>query len=106
MKARFYLQTANYGRGIDMRLVSLRASGDVEAEAQPAMFKTVEEGQAWSAPFMTIGKEEAQSLIDELWHIGFRPERGQMSVGQIAATEKHLEDMRHIVFNQLKVAKS
>ena len=105
MKARFYLQTANYGRGIDMRLVSLRNSGEVEAEAQPAMFKMVEEGGAWNAPFMTIGKDEAQSLIDELWHLGFRPERGQMSVGQVAATEKHLEDMRQLVFSQLKVAK-
>ncbi len=40
----------------------------------------------------------AQRLIDELWNAGLRPAGGIGSVGQLAATERHLADMRALVF--------
>jgi hypothetical protein len=43
--------------------------------------------------------------MDELWMLGFRPERGELSVGQVAATEKHLQDMRTIAFSTLEIQK-
>lgn len=54
---------------------------------------------------MRLRKEAAQNLMDELWFLGFRPERGEMSVGQVAATERHLQDMRTIAFAKLGVSK-
>lgn len=42
-------------------------------------------------PLLTLKTDEAQSLIDELWHHGIRPSEGHGSTGQLAATEKHLD---------------
>ena len=105
MKLRFFLQSASYGKGVDMRLVSLGPSGEVTAEAMPATFKNIDEGQMWSEPLATLSRDTAQNLMDELWALGYRPEAGQLSVGQMAATEKHLQDMRQIVFHRMKIQK-
>jgi hypothetical protein len=47
---------------------------------------------------MRLSPEEAQQFMDELWRVGIRPTEGAGSVGQMAATEKHLHDMRKLVF--------
>lgn len=49
-------------------------------------------------PTLTIDNTAAQTLIDDLWAAGFRPTEGAGSAGQLAATQKHLEDMRTLVF--------
>lgn len=48
-------------------------------------------------PFVQISNSDAQKLIDDLWHMGLRPTESHGSTGQIAATEKHLKDMRKLV---------
>lgn len=50
-------------------------------------------------PFLTIGFEQAQVLMDELWNCGVRPTEGAGSAGAMAAKEAHLQDMRTLVFN-------
>ena len=40
----------------------------------------------------------AQELIDQLWQAGLRPSEGSGSAGSLAATERHLDDMRALVF--------
>ena len=52
-------------------------------------------------PFMEMTTAEAVGLMDELWNLGIRPSDGNGSAGQLAATEKHLEDMRTIAFKGL-----
>lgn len=52
-------------------------------------------------PTLRIGMDEAQTLMDDLWRAGLRPTEGTGSAGSLRATEKHLEDMREIVFKQL-----
>ena len=47
-------------------------------------------------------RENAQRLMDDLWECGLRPSSGAGSVGQLAATEYHLEDMRKLVFESKK----
>lgn len=53
-------------------------------------------------PTLRITPTEAQGFMDELWRAGIRPTEGAGSVGQLAATERHLEDMRTLVFAQSK----
>lgn len=51
-------------------------------------------------PFLSLAPEDAQSLMDELWSAGLRPSEGSGSAGSLAATERHLEDMRALVFRK------
>lgn len=53
-------------------------------------------------PTIRFEAEEAQSLMDELWRAGLRPTEGRGSAGSLAATERHLEDMRALVFKSGK----
>lgn len=65
-------------------LTLTRITPDLEAVEQPPAFE--------------LKNEEAQNLMDSLWTIGFRPTEGSGSAGSLAATQKHLEDMRALVF--------
>lgn len=47
---------------------------------------------------LRLSMTEGQRLIDQLWDCGIRPSEGSGSAGQLAATQKHLEDMRTLVF--------
>lgn len=47
--------------------------------------------------------DRAQALIDQLWQCGLRPSQGKQSEGVTAAQARHLEDMRAIAFDRLKV---
>ncbi|MBI5255418.1 MAG: hypothetical protein HY855_02885 [Burkholderiales bacterium] len=53
------------------------------------------------APAVTLDQTSAQQLMDELWRCGLRPSEGTGSAGSLAATERHLEDMRSIAFGML-----
>lgn len=52
------------------------------------------------APSFVLTKHESQILIDDLWNAGLRPTEGTGSAGALAATQKHLEDMRTLVFQK------
>ena len=66
--------------------------------------ETSEPGSVMGEPLMLLASEEAQSLMDELWNAGVRP--GDVgSAGQLAAVQKHLEDMRALAFTSLKTPK-
>ena len=49
-------------------------------------------------PTFSLSYEESQDLIDQLWQLGLRPSEGTGSAGALAATQRHLEDMRKLVF--------
>lgn len=51
-------------------------------------------------PLMTLSADECQQFMDELWRAGIRPTEGAGSVGQLGAVQRHLEDMRSLVFKQ------
>ena len=51
-------------------------------------------------PTFTMEMEVAQGLMDDLWRAGLRPTEGTGSAGSLAATQKHLEDMRTLVFKK------
>lgn len=69
--------------------------------AQPVEMKALQPGfHGVVAPFMKLGIHEAQNLMDELWRAGLRPSEGSGSAGALAATQRHLEDMRALVFKE------
>jgi len=47
---------------------------------------------------MSLSDLEAQALMDRLWSAGLRPSEGSGSAGALAATERHLNDLRRLVF--------
>ncbi len=49
-------------------------------------------------PSFSLEKEDAQKLMDSLWDCGLRPSEGSGSAGALAATQRHLDDMRKLVF--------
>lgn len=53
-------------------------------------------------PTFTLTEGDAQLFMDELWRCGVRPGDGTGSTGQLAATERHLEDLRRLVFEGAK----
>ncbi len=53
---------------------------------------------AWQPPILWLDKGQCQQLMDDLWAAGTRPTEGSGSAGSLAATERHLSDMRHLVF--------
>jgi len=54
-------------------------------------------------PLVNMTLDEAQELIDRLRTCGLRPTEGKDSTGSLAATEKHLDDMRKIVSKRLGI---
>ena len=105
MKTRIYLNQADYGRGVDVRIVQQDADNHVVAEAKVLSFQPAEDGAQWREPVITMRRDLAQDLMDELWRLGYRPADGQMSVGQMQATERHLADFRAIAFAKLEITK-
>ena len=71
--------------------------------AKELEFETVEEDGLHMEPFTVLRIQEAQQLMDELWQCGLRPTEGSGSAGSLAATERHLKDMRLIVFDQMDI---
>lgn len=104
-KITFDVERVGFGRGINLRWL-------VRSENQEAVASRVEytqitpdnEGRYFD-PAMQITPDDAQGLMDELWRAGFRPTEGTGSAGSLAATERHLADMKAIAFHALKIGK-
>lgn len=80
--------------------MGVRSGEDRLVVAQPVEFKqlTPEEAVFEGAYAMVLKRDDLQSLMDELWSVGVRPSEGTGSAGSLAATERHLKDMRSLVF--------
>lgn len=91
----FQATRAPWNASIELHM-AVRAEG-VLSVAQPVVMKAADEAQL-HAPFMRLDFTAAQLLMDELWHCGLRPTEGSGSAGSLAATERHLQDMRKLVF--------
>lgn len=52
----------------------------------------------WTPPTITMTPEEAQYLADQLWSAGVRPAGSKQGHWSFDAQNRHLEDMRSLVF--------
>lgn len=66
-------------------------------------FTNIDDGEL-TQPAMHLSKTAAQILMDDLWNCGIRPTEGTGSAGAMAATQRHLEDMRTLVFRRAQDA--
>ena len=93
-----------------MRMVSRSDGQKTISLPEPVVFKTItnREDEALATtnsfqPFLRLTKPEAQELLEELWRAGFRPANGTGSVGELRATQEHLKDMQHLVYEAAAV---
>ena len=86
--------------GISLASIRVRDGRRTLSLAQPIILRELTEQEAcFEQPdTFRLHPDEAQQFMDELWRVGIRPTEGAGSVGQLAATERHLEDMRTLVF--------
>lgn len=70
---------------------------DGAAVATEIIFETPRPGIQLK-PNFELSNDAAQRLMDGLWNCGLRPSEGSGSAGMLAATERHLEDFRKLVF--------
>jgi hypothetical protein len=83
----------DWGNDLDLRLLD----DETREYALPLVMEKGQQGVR--LPVMaSLTSDMAQSLMDGLYNCGVRPSSGAGSAGQLAATEKHLEDMRRLVF--------
>ena len=104
-KTVFFITRHPFGDGVGLHLM-LRERGEVNQNsvATGIEFRRLSEGEDGIAPnpILRLQNAEAQQLMDELWQAGFRPSEGTGSAGALAATQRHLEDMRALVFKTTK----
>lgn len=103
-RARVSAQNASYNRYIEVWIRQER--GDKLFVVKPVEIEMVEVDQhSYAEPALRFDRDSAQELVDSLWQCGIRPTEGSGSAGSLMATERHLEDMRSLVFKTNKPAK-
>ncbi len=82
-------------------------NGDVEVQYND-IGKTFPRGSAIPIePSFKLSREMLEEFADELSNMKFKPKEASYTQGKLESTEKHLEDMRNIVFksNPIKLKK-
>ena len=95
MKAR--AQKSSWGSHIEVLLMNFVGASDRDYVIDLVMEHNPDPSREMK-PSFTLPITEAQKLMDDLWDCGLRPSEGTGSAGALAATQKHLEDMRKLVF--------
>lgn len=83
-----------------IQLWGIRRDGERRSSVEGVFtLHPVEPGQLVEhGPTMRLTRDEAQQILDGLWHAGFRPRDGAGSLAHVDAQKAHLEDMRRLVF--------
>lgn len=95
MKAYIRAQAAPWSNGVELAIFS----DDKKTRVKEVCLERVDDHSALvTEPSFEMSKDVAQVLMDDLWHAGLRPTEGTGSAGALRAVERHLEDMRTLVF--------
>lgn len=93
-----------FSNGVDIFLADKQAGSIVVVSGLMAT-KHEREGEVLNIQPIRLDKKSAVNLLDALWNCGIRPSQDAQTVGQLAAVQKHLEDMRQLAFKTLSVEK-
>jgi hypothetical protein len=96
---RLYAMLAPWSGSIEFLLTEKMSDGKRAIATNIEMTAQENDGQIIE-PSFRMSHENAQALMDELWNCGLRPSEGTGSAGALAATQKHLDDMRRLVFER------
>ena len=99
-ETRIYAERSDMGRCINVFVTQVDSSGKVVSIAEPLTMNNVVPIGEHLPVSLKLNKNEAQFMLDSLWFCGVRPSGGEGNVGQLGATERHLEDMRKLVFKK------
>lgn len=101
MKYHVFAYFSPWRRTVD--LLYVRQESGVRMCAKPVEWEPLPEGGDPNAPTLQIPDYVAQELMDELWRCGLRPTEGTGSAGALAATQRHLDDMRKIAMKKIGI---
>jgi hypothetical protein len=79
-----------------------KLTGEMTHSAAPVQMVPIErdDSVAFEAePVAYLSRGAAQLLMNQLWVLGVRPKDAGDPPGALKATERHLEDMRRLVFD-------
>lgn len=92
--------------GLEMWFTNESPGGDKALAVGHLTMETVDRDQEGMVRndllLVNFSTGSAQVLMDDLWRCGIRPTAGHGSTGQMAAVERHLEDLRAILAEKLK----
>lgn len=98
------IRREDYGLRLSLFLHQRLANGRIAIPAAPLTIRTLSEDESSGTvaiepqvPLFHFSEDDAKHLMDELWNLGIRPTEGHGSTGQLAATEKHLNDSRQML---------
>ena len=104
METKFHAQREPFTGGINL---SMMRKGKDEANRNMLVATDVKmeemDRRICVSPFLQLAYEDAQRLMDELYHCGVRPTEAAGTAGSMKATQDHLQDMRCIVASKLSV---
>lgn len=96
MKAHLRAQAAPWRHAVELNILS----DDGKTKVKQIILEESDQ-RFEQEPSFILSLDNAQLLMDDLWHAGMRPTEGTGSAGAMRAVERHLEDMRKIAFDQL-----
>lgn len=88
-----------WGSHVDLLLCETPSDSDCKRRVVTQLVASTVEDSICIEPTCTITSAAAQELMDQLWQCGLRPSEGTGSAGALAATQRHLDDMRRLVFD-------
>lgn len=98
MKTTFYIRrNIAWGPMLEVHVLVSDAATNYRAYWEPVTVREVknpEEVACEPPSAFPMTPQDAQQLMDELWHVGLRPSEGTGSAGAMAATQAHLKDMQ------------
>jgi hypothetical protein len=100
MKQQIRAQSAPWRMGIELYI----GSEDRKLRVKEIIIEEMETSALVVDPSFQLSNDAAQTLMDDLWNAGLRPTEGAGSAGALRAVERHLEDMRTLVFKAPQIA--
>ncbi len=85
-----------------IELACIGRRGEDLSAAEPLTIRPIDEHTTIPS-FITINKNQAQLLMDDLWDCGLRPSEGSGSAGAMKAVQNHLADVKKILFHKLGI---